>query len=106
MDKHVPSCIRGIRLRGRNIRRNGRERSNAVCPQTELAKTDSGSGQSNRAISLAKAAAADSWQSVIFVETKAQRYIGNEVAFDELMSIYTTWKSFPPSEREYPPQLR
>ena len=38
MDKHVPSCIRGIRLRGRNIRRNGRERSNAVCPQTELAK--------------------------------------------------------------------
>lgn len=57
------------------------------------------------AISLAKAAAADSWQSVIFVETKAQRYIGNEVAFDELMSIYTTWKSFPPSEREYPPPV-
>lgn len=44
-------------------------------------------------------------QSVVFVETKSPRFIGNVIPFAELQAIYAVWASMPPGERDYPPPV-
>lgn len=64
----------------------------------EASKMDAG-------ITLAKQAAEEGKQAVLFVETKSPRLIGNVRPYSELLSEYMFWSSFPPGLRDYPPPV-